>query len=67
MNAIIRDCSAPGRPRGLARVLAGLDGEILRDLRDGDTLVLQGAGEEEGVAVDDLRAAAVVALGCGGD
>ncbi|MDQ3765155.1 MAG: hypothetical protein M3460_27785 [Actinomycetota bacterium] len=36
-----------GDGRGLARVLPGLDGELLRDVRDGDALVLQGEGEGE--------------------
>nr|WP_234441994.1 hypothetical protein [Streptomyces sp. NRRL S-1448] len=56
-----------GNRRGPARVLAGLDGEFLRDVRDRDSLVLQGDGEGEHVLVDDLRPPAVVALGCSDD
>src|ERR1022692_218008 len=43
-------CERPaegGGGRGLARVLPGLDGELLRDVRDGDALVLQCEGEGE--------------------
>ncbi|MFF3326974.1 hypothetical protein [Streptomyces sp. NPDC002889] len=56
-----------GNGRGLARVLAGLDGELLRDLRNGDALALEGDAEGEHVVVDDLRASPVVALGRRGD
>lgn len=40
----------------LTHVLAGLDGELARDLRDGDAAVLQGAGEQQRVVVDGLGA-----------
>src|SRR4051794_13617598 len=49
------------------RVLAGLGGRFLRDFGDGNATVLQCAGEQEGVVMDDLGPFAVVALGGGGD
>jgi hypothetical protein len=49
----------------LARVLPGLDDQLLRDVGHGDALVLERDGEGEHVVVDDLRASAVVTLGCG--
>jgi hypothetical protein len=51
-------CERPvegGDGRGLARVLPGLDGELLRDVRDGDALVLQREGEGDRVVIDDFR------------
>lgn len=49
-----------------AGVLAGLDGQLGSDLRDGGVVVAQGASVDQGVVVDDGRAAAVVAAGGGG-
>jgi hypothetical protein len=43
-------CERPvegGDGQGLARVLPSLDGELLRDVRDGDAFVLQREGEGE--------------------
>jgi hypothetical protein len=51
----------------LARLLPGLDGELLDDLGAGDALVLERDSQAEHVVVDDLRASAVVALGRCGD
>ena len=68
-------CAVPGfgeRPvqrcdrRVLPGVLARPDGQLEGDLRHGDALVPQRCGEGQHVVVDDLRAAAVVALRRGG-